>query len=221
MKKKMTILAVLVAAVVITGYSVAGTYAKYTEEFSSETSTANVAKWAFTINDTDTKSNKEFKLDLFANATNTSLTTEAAQNNSEGEQPKIIAPGSKGSATIKVQNNSEVKAKLAIDLSSDSGTATGIPLEYKVKVGENYVSLDDAKDLSTADWSEFLSSHGESLSLNNNSSDVTITIEWEWPEDDKNDGKTDTPIGENSAKAGDHTTVVVTANVTATQDFGE
>ena len=61
MKKRLSILAVLLLAITVTAYSVSGTYAKYTSN-AAGTSTARVAKWAFQINDNDVTNSFTFNL---------------------------------------------------------------------------------------------------------------------------------------------------------------
>ena len=62
---KMTIVAVLVALVAVTTYSVSGTYAKYTDTFEGSTDTARVAKWAIELEQNGTSAEKTFDFDLF------------------------------------------------------------------------------------------------------------------------------------------------------------
>ena len=62
--KKMSIFALLLAAVVATSYSVSGTYAKYTTTFQSNTDSARVAQWAFKVEE-GTVETKTFEFDLF------------------------------------------------------------------------------------------------------------------------------------------------------------
>ena len=50
MKKKIAVLGTLLMAVVITGYSVSGTYAKYVSEIDIEDE-ARVAKWKIGMNE--------------------------------------------------------------------------------------------------------------------------------------------------------------------------
>ncbi len=118
--KKMSILAVLVMLVVVTAYSVSGTYARYTSTFTGSASTATVAKWAIELNDS---TEQTFNFDLFKTIkdSNGSEETDVAAG--------LIAPGTKGEFTIKLANKSEVNAEYTIDFAQ---TGTTLPLEFKV-----------------------------------------------------------------------------------------
>lgn len=198
MNKKFTVLVGLLMAVVVTGYSVSGTYAKYAETFNGTSATAQVAKWdvkLFDVTDgTEKALTNTFTFDLFKNATNSTL--------KDGVNPaEIIAPGSKGSFIIKVKNSSDVRATVAVDFTVTNGA--GIPLTYKV----NDVAVASLDDI---DATEITNANGE----------YTLKVEWEWPYNADSDS--DTTYGKASATAanaegGKRTEVTVKADVTVSQ----
>ena len=111
MKKKMTILAVLVAAVAITSYSVAGTYAKYTST-STASDTARVAKWGIGVTN---------KIEnLFAN----SYILDEQDNDIEAKEA-VIAPGASGHYSFQFtgENAPEVayKLKATVNITDPTG----------------------------------------------------------------------------------------------------
>ncbi len=197
--KKMSILAVLVMLVVVTAYSVSGTYAKYTSTFTGKTSTATIAKWAFEIGDAAgnyvTAAN-DFKFDLFETITETdgSMDTEVANN---GTKNTVIAPGTKGTFTIKLKNNSEVKASYVAEFTP---TVNGLPINFKVN--DVAATLTDGK---------FTVASTENLDMNGNG-EADIKVDWEWPF--VTDGVDDTTF---ASTATDAKTVSVDAKIIVNQ----
>ncbi len=155
MKKKMTILAALVLAVVVTGYSVSGTYAKYTSTFNGKTSTARVAKWAVSASDLNQSSgaSETFTFDLFESVNDSNVKT--------GTNENIIAPGTTGSFDLVVKNDSEVNAEYTVDYTVDNA---GVPLEFSID-GTNWKTGVD--DVATA------------VALGQGAT-ATIKIQWRW-----------------------------------------
>ena len=158
MFKKLSILSVLVLAVAVSAYSVAGTYAKYTSEFVGSTSTARVAKWAFEINDTAVTNAFTFNLfDTLNEADTTTSETDVASNNTE----KVIAPGTGGQFTIKLSNKSEVNANYTVDYNVTN--ASNIPVEFSIN---------------GTDWTTDLAD--VTATAINKGADATITVQWRW-----------------------------------------
>lgn len=164
MKKKMTVLAVLLLAVVTTTYSVSGTYAKYTSTFEGTTDSARVAKWAFSINNTDmTTASNAFTFDLFNTVNDTDGNPETDVKEGTGET--IIAPGTQGSFAIVLANNSEVNAKYEVDYTVTN--TANIPVEFSID-GTNWTTnIADVAATSIA-------------MMNANGSTATINIQWRW-----------------------------------------
>lgn len=191
--KKMSIFAMLLAAVVVTSYSVSGTYAKYTSTFTGA-DTARVAKWAFTVNDTDmTTANNQFTFDLFA--------TVIDANVKEGTDAEaIIAPGTQGSFKIGLANASDVNAKYSIDYTV--AKTDDIPVQFTTTVdGEG-----------NPDWSvasyDLTDVAETNISING---EAEHTVYWRWVFESGNDGD-DTALG----VTGDDT-ITVTASINAVQ----
>lgn len=171
MNKKFTVLVGLLMAVVVTGYSVSGTYAKYTETFNGTSSTATIAKWNFSVNDNAGAATFTFDL-LETLDVNDSLIDTSA---------KMIAPGSTGKFTIKLNNQSDVKAKYTITF--DDSTGATVPLKYTI--GKTDTNAGTALDLSKG-----------TTGIMNSKGAETITVDWEWPYNGNDAG--DTAIGKDT-----------------------
>ena len=152
MKKRLSILAVLVLAITVTAYSVSGTYAKYTSDFTGATSTARVAKWAFEINDTAVSTTFDF--DLFESVNDSNVKT--------GTNENIIAPGTTGSFAIKLANKSEVNANYTVDYTVTN--TANIPVEFSID-GTN--------------WTTSLADVTTPVAINKGGT-APITIYWRW-----------------------------------------
>ena len=196
MTKKLSILAALVLAVLVTANSVGGTYAKYTSTFTGSTSSARVAKWAFEINNgavTD-----EFSFNLFETVNDDNVKT--------GEDENIIAPGTSGSFAIKLANKSEVNAVYTVDYTVTN--TANIPVEFSID-GTTWTT--DLADVTTP------------VAINMNADD-TITVQWRWLFTVADDDSTDT-VDETAVRNTSDTTlgiagtdtISVQANITATQ----
>jgi len=199
--KKMSIFALLLAAVVATSYSVSGTYAKYTTTFQSNTDSARVAQWAFKVEE-GTVETKTFEFDLFNTVTNVDGSAEENLDKTDGT---IIAPGTAGSFTLDLANTSEVDATYTIDYTVEKGN---IPLEFKVGNGE---------------WTSTLVDVTTPVKIARNNGEDHITIQWRWVYEVTNNDETpenETEVRDNAdttlGKAGTDT-VTVSAKVVATQ----
>ena len=200
MKKRLSILAVLVLAITVTAYSVSGTYAKYTSE-ATGTSSARVAKWSFTVGDANITTANNFTFDLFKTVLDNKTTDAepAAETDVKaGESKNIIAPGTSGKFAMVLTNNSEVNAKYSIDYSVSN--AAGIPVEFSLD-GTNWKS--NINDLDVAD-----------KDINMTNGTETVTVYWRWVYEADRDAA-DTDLGV-AAVTGDQE-ITVSAKVTATQ----
>lgn len=196
--KKMSMFALLLAAVLVTSYSVSGTYAKYTSTYTA-TDEARVAKWAFSFKGNDTAT-QQFTFNLFNTVKDTTGSEETDILASDGT---IIAPGTQGSFKIGLTNDSEVNAKYAIDFSMDE--TADIPVEFStgaVDEDNNQIWVSDINDLDITDTNIEM--------INKNGAEATHTIYWRWTFDG-NDA-TDTDLGSVGTD-----TIEVTAVITATQ----
>ena len=194
--KKMSIFAMLLAAVVVTSYSVSGTYAKYTSK-ATGTDSARVAKWSFTVGDKDIATTDTFTFDLF----NTTYTNVKSANSDN-----VIAPGTEGSFDIVLTNESEVTAKYEIDY--EVTNTANIPVEFSIDGGQIWTT-------SLADVAA-----SEATTMNPDSSEATIKVQWRWAFEGTGSenfktaqtDETDTEFGKAAAS-----TITVSAKVTATQ----
>lgn len=133
---KMTIVAVLVALVAVTTYSVGGTYAKYTDTFEGSTDTARVAKWAIQLDQNSTTVDKTFDFDLFGSLKEADGTT-AEGNVSSSNTDKVIAPGTGGKVELDLFNNSEVDAAYKVEYTVNTN---GVPIEFSVDGGTTWTT---------------------------------------------------------------------------------
>ena len=199
--KKMSMFALLLAAVLVTSYSVSGTYAKYTSTYTASDS-ARVAKWQFSVNDKN-MTEEDFTFNLFNTVLDEDGTEEGNILNNDGT---IIAPGTKGSFDIKIANGSEVDAKYGIvfEMTNDAT----IPVEFSL---DNATWVSQIENLNIADATTDEET-GETVvnQINKNGGEATHTVYWRWVFN--GDDTTDTNLGLVGTD-----TIEVTATITATQ----
>lgn len=191
MKKKMSLLAVLLMAVAVTAYSVSGTYAKYTSSTDSKSDTARVAKWDIDFNTLDTVDHA-FTFDLFDTIVDTDDSGETDVWSNAAD--KVIAPGTKGEFIISLLNNSEVTANYSIDFDVTNGA--GIPVEFSVNDG---------------DWTATLADIADTELSKDSTNPTAVKVQWRWTFEG-NDDSDDTALGLDGTA-----TIEVAAQVTATQ----
>lgn len=186
------VLSLVLLSVVSMG-SVAGTYAKYTSN-ATGTDSARVAKWSFTVGTTDIATSSTFTFNLFETVDS---------NVKTGVDENIIAPGTEGSFTIALQNDSEVNATYSIDYTV-TNTAS-IPVEFSIDNGATWTTtLTDVID----------------TDINMSGATDSITIKWRWAFEgagssnytDSQTDLTDTALGVTGTD-----TITVSAKITATQ----
>ena len=134
--KKTRLVGLLLVFVLVTSCFAGGTFAKYASS-ATGTDDAVVAKWSITGNDEDIAQSDTFTFDLFDKSAiaDTKDGGEADDENVDnGSTYAIIAPGTKGSFTFTVTNNSEVTAQYWYTLAATQSNATiaGIPIEYSL-----------------------------------------------------------------------------------------
>ncbi len=200
MKKKLTVLAAMLVAVVVTGYSVSGTYAKYTSEFTGESNSARVAKWEFSVNE-GTVDSEDFTFDLFDALLDSDGSEETDVESADSDF--VIAPGTQGSVEINLANDSEVNAKAVLAISSVDNLG-GIPVEFSFD-GQTWFTEADIATNTTTD-----------IEVNMNGGEEVATLYWRWPFNDSTlTGKTD---ADDTALGIDGTdTITVSISVTAEQ----
>ena len=242
MKKKMIALVALLLAVVVTGYSVSGTYAKYTSAGGFEDA-ARVAKWGITLNKELSESVNLFK---------DSYTQGIQSNNGE----KVIAPGAYGSyafdyssfssatpevnfdlkAAVKVEDNTKALKFAVTKDGSNAYTTAGTAGEQAFVEGTygNYnLSADELEKLLAKLLTGTESSDLEGVATSTKSFKASelkgsseslkglggsYTIYWMWDFEDENDTR-DTQLGndEGSYASKKDSAVSINVNITATQ----
>lgn len=133
MKKKMAILGTLLVAVIGTGFSVSGTYAKYISEVSLE-SEARVAKWQIGLGDgiSETLDLFHSSYDFAANGTVVkALSRDLTKKDGEAASTmdNVIAPGTKGQYTFALEGILETAYTINVDT---TGSANGVTTTYPV-----------------------------------------------------------------------------------------
>lgn len=176
------------ALVLVATCFISTAWAKYTKD-ASLTSEARVA--LFKVNYDNNETAFTASLDLFTTQLEHIYKT---GDDNVSNNTKLIAPGSHGSKTIKVQNNGEVDVKILL-----AGTATnekGIPLVFVITTadtdsGKTYTSLADA----------IAAFNTEDLVVNNTSAnsnkEANVNIFWKWEFETTNNAsdESDTNLG--------------------------
>ena len=194
--KMMRIASVLLVAVLLSTCAISGTFAKYTSS-STGTDTARVAKWNFTVGGTDITTSNTFTFNLF----DTAYVESNVDKDGDGSEV-VIAPGTTGSASVTLTNNSEVNATYAVDFSA---TENGVPLQWSVDGTE---WKNDISDLDIA---------VTNIAMTNGTATINIYWKWAFESDsvvttDQSDEK-DTNLGTATTLA----TVSFSAAITVTQ----
>ena len=123
MTKKLSVLAALMLSVLVTAYSVGGTYAKYTTT-NTLSGTATVAKWAIAMKANDA---------TITNTTTINLATAMKDTVDDGTEANVasgkIAPGTKGTFNFNVDGTgTEVDYTYTITLDNFSNVPTNFVL---------------------------------------------------------------------------------------------
>lgn len=160
--------------------ALSGTYAKYTTSMSG-TGTATIAKWDIDFKNGENALSENFTIDL-------AKTMTSADNANA-----FIQPGSAGSFTITVTNNSDVAATISAEVTDQSATIFKNGQFTLTTVGNS------AEEIAAK-----------------SSKEVTINWKWNYEADSEVEtvDKADTKIGEESTKAAQ---TVCAIKLTATQ----
>lgn len=196
---------VLVGVVAVGSYFVSGTYAKYTSSIAGSDD-ANVAKWSWTINETDidtyAKSTAEnaFTFDLLETVKDSDGTS-----NEEDVDTGLLAPGMTGEFDIDIANKSEVNATYAINFTEEQTNladgVTRIPIEYSTDGGTTWNAT-------------IASSNVSATNIAMKTGTATQTVKWRWQY--SVDDTVDTKLGF-AANDASRPNVKVTATVVVTQ----
>ncbi len=172
-------LAVLVLALaLITCCFVGSTFAKYTST-ASGSDTVSVAKWAVKAGASGaeasiTGDDPEVTFDLFATINDTDDNTET------DVVAEKIAPGTKGSFTLSVVNESEVTVDYVMTF--DFSDFDELPITFKV-AGQEATTANGTLDYD---------------GKTDGTTSATVLVEWEWVIGDGSTDSTDTTIGINA-----------------------
>lgn len=157
MKKKGTILAGLLLATIVTGYSVAGTYAKYTSAIDL-TDEARVAKWSFALKDANTDGHDgAHKLNLFSssyypNGDDTKKVYVRALNNTD----QVVAPGTLGMAEFQLDGAIETAFTVDYNIKAENDFIVYYKtVDNKVTEMKTAKQLADAGVTDTSDYEEY------------------------------------------------------------------
>lgn len=142
MKKKLTVLGTLLLAVVISGYSVSGTYAKYTSSIDLADE-ARVAKWDIKMGQDSMNTLNLFESSYFY-GDDDHLTVQSIAN-AEGKRADVVAPGTHGQYTFALQG--EIETNYTIDLTAtgkntvvlkdDAGNITYNPMRFYLDTNDS------------------------------------------------------------------------------------
>ena len=219
-RNKLFILGLFFAFVAVLSLTlVSGTWAKYTTT-KSASSTAKVAKWEWAYTGTNS-SGTEFAFNLFDTILDTKNDGSSETPNYDeedvatSESAKIIAPGTKGEATIKVQNKSEVDATAVITFTITNIGTSGdkIPLKFWVSVQNGTATAVKTEITTQAEAGTYTVTLGELGELEVGSLEQTVILSWEWTFEGVNDSY-DTQLGQKAAESLINTTVTATIEFT-------
>ena len=153
MYKKVKIIISLFVLVVIFCMIASVSYARYSY-LNEGNNSVGVAKWDIVIN--DQSMNSEVVFDLF----------ETVENNNLLDGTRLIAPGTEGSITFNISNNSDVVAEYTIVL-EEVLNDNDIPIVYSLE-----------KDGVYQDLSEFIVANSEEIKIGEK--DKSVTLYWKW-----------------------------------------
>lgn len=182
--KTLRIASVLLIAVLMTTCIIGGTFAKYTSEVATATSTAEVAKWNVTTNVTDVNDTVDgIQFNLWGTAG-----LKDTKNNGDAETPDYteddvvagkIAPGTKGAFSFTITNASDVTAEGKVVLTI--GNTSNIPVNFYT---------DEAMTQSLTITENVATISGLTMAKSGGTAEVTIYWQWAF---EGNDG--DTALG--------------------------
>ncbi len=184
-RKSILLIALLLLLVAIIGFG-GYTLSKYITS-KSESGTAQVAKWGFTV---DANGDKLFGKNYKFEENNSVVTTDAANLTVKASGAyNVVAPGTTGSMTFSVKGKAEVLAKLSIEMSNvqditlkytkgeDTTVQTYNPVKWTLKKGG--ANVEGAENVTLAVLAEKLKTttiyEVGAAEVND-----TYTIEWKW-----------------------------------------
>lgn len=209
MKKKLTVLGTLLLAVVISGYSVSGTYAKYTSQIDL-TDEARVAKWDIKLAEDSMQNVNLFEKSYFYGDDNHVVVDSIAD--ADGKKAKVVAPGTNGQYTFALTGAIETNYRLELTangtntvvLKDDADNITYNPMKF-------YLATDDSLEIDAiTGWYDFdglLNALNALYPVNGKVyapgtvDNTAYTIYWKWDfETSAANNELDTILGETSAE---------------------
>lgn len=168
MKKKMTVLCGLLMAVLVTAYSVSGTYAKYTSSMET-TDSARVARWSINVGEKEALG--LFQLAYGANDEIKSSNTDL-----------VVAPGASGEVDINITGTAEVAYKLVVDIDetksvNDVRYADGnvSPIKFSLD-GSNWFEYEQLE-------TQLKTALGDNTYAANSTLNKSVKLYWKWAYD--------------------------------------
>jgi hypothetical protein len=172
MKNKLVLTIILVLCFSVLVFTFSKTYSRFSSNGIS-ISEINVAKWEVLINGKSI--NEEYKFNLF----------ETINNNHVKDGVKVISPGSYGSATFNIVNNSNVVANYEVFF-QESKNDGNIPILYSLEEDGDYKELED-----------IVFSSDNELDFNGTDS---LTLYWKWDYyKDLNQNQLDKQLGDDGS----------------------
>ena len=166
--KMMRIASVLLVAVLLSTCAISGTFAKYTTTFTSS-DTAKIATWDITVEDGD-ETTKTFTFDILETIFDADTGDDAGATDND-VFAKRLAPGTKGSFTITVTNNSEVNATYAASLSY----ADNLPITFTVTNPNGNLAMTNGTVDIVVNWVWPYDSGNDEADMNLAGTDLTVT----------------------------------------------
>lgn len=212
MKKnnKITVLAIFAVIITIIALiATSGTYAKYTSSVDFTQSSATIARWKILVNGNNiTVDNPSaVSFNLFSTISDTS----EDDNTEEDVATGLIAPGTCGSFSFTITNESEVTARYNFTLTPSDNS---IPIEYSIDNTNFYTASDLTTELNSSNNNTIAKKTGTTAEPK------TITIYWRWPYEVKTGSVVNNTVDTNDTiigRAETPTTYTVNASLVVTQ----
>ena len=173
--KKRSLIVILAVLCIATSCFVSSTFAKYTSEATLTSSKAVVAAWSIEVEGEDIAvAAPTATFDLFSTINDTK--DSAAETD---VKTGLIAPGTKGSFTLNITNNSDVNATYKIELTETVTGIADLPIQYSADGGVTW--KDSIAELNVA---------ATDIAMNGGTAELTIDWQWVFDGDHTEIGKT-------------------------------
>lgn len=198
-RKSIFVIALLLLLVAVIGFG-GYTLSKYVTK-KSETGSASVAKWGYTITaDASGLFGKDYKF-AATNSTVTNDTTGLTVSANNTDRTNRVAPGTTGSMTFSVKGTAEVLAQVTISIAGNDvqlvyteGTDTTTektyaPIKWTLKKGDTAVA--GLENVSFEKLKTGLASYKSDAIAPGATPNETYTLSWVWDFDDNGKGTND------------------------------